>query len=197
VYIRGLFKMKESHKNFGRKLLSPLTGLFIALHITPNMLTIASLPASILAGYFLYKGQWWIALIFLVTIALFDTLDGEVARKTDKMHKHGAFLDSVTDRFAEFFIFIGLFLYYYPQQLLSALVFITIFSSVMVSYIRARAEGIGQECKVGLFERPVRFITMLLGLIFLGKSYFHYALLIILLGNIITIFQRIFYVLNK
>jgi len=189
--------MKESHKNFGRKLLSPLTSLIIALKITPNMLTIGSLPMSILAGYFLYQGQWWLAIIFLIIVALLDTLDGEVARKTEKMHKYGAFLDSVIDRISEFFIFLGLFLYYYPRQLLSILVFITIFSSILVSYIRARAEGIGQECKIGLFERPIRFVTMLLGLIILGRSYFHYALLVILLGNIITIFQRIFYVLNK
>ena len=189
--------MKEAHKNFGRRLLYPLTWLVIRLKITPNILTITSLPMSILAGYFFARGQWWIGIIFLLFVGLLDTLDGEVARKTEKMHKHGAFLDSVIDRISEFFIYFGFFLYYYHNLLLSALVFITIFSSVFVSYIRARAEGIGQECKVGFFERPVRFFIMLFGLIILGRSYFHYALLIILLGNIITIFQRIYYVLNK
>jgi len=189
--------MKESHKNFGRRLLSPLTWFVIRLKITPNVLTITSLPMSILAGYFFARGQWWIGIIFLSFVGLLDTLDGEVARKTEKMHKHGAFLDSVIDRFSEFFVFFGFFIYYYHKQFYASLVFITLTSSIFVSYVRARAEGIGKECKVGFFERPVRFFTMLFGLIILGHIYFHYALLIILLGNIITIFQRIYYVLNK
>ncbi len=189
--------MRETHKNFGRRLLYPLTWLVIRLKITPNILTITSLPMSILAGYFFFQGRWWTGIVFVILVALLDTLDGEVARKTEKIHKHGAFLDSVIDRFSEFFIFFGFFLYYYPNQLRSALVFFALFSSTFVSYIRARAEGIGQECKIGLFERPVRFLIMLFGLIILGRNYFHYALLVILLGNIITIFQRIFYVLNK
>jgi len=189
--------MKEEYKNFGRRLLYPLTYIAIRLHITPNILTIASLPMSILAGFFFARGHWWTGIIFLLFVGLFDTLDGEVARKTQKMHNHGAFLDSITDRFSEFFIFFGFFLYYNHNQLYSSLVFATLFSSIFVSYIRARAEGIGQECKVGIFERPVRFFTMLFGLILLGQSYFQFALLVILIGNIITILQRIFYVLSK
>jgi phosphatidylglycerophosphate synthase len=189
--------MKEAHKNFGRRMLYPLTYLVIKLKITPNILTITSLPSSILTGYFFARGHWWTGIIFLLFVGLLDTLDGEVARKTQTMHKHGAFLDSVVDRFSEFFIFFGFFLYYYHSRLYASLVFVTLFSSIFVSYIRARAEGIGQECKVGIFERPVRFFTMLFGLIILGQSYFQYALLVILIGNIITIFQRIFYVFNK
>ncbi len=189
--------MKEEHKNFGRRLLSPLTYLVLKLHITPNMITLVSLPFSILAGFFFARAQWWLGIIFLMLVGLSDTLDGEVARKTGKINRHGAFLDSVTDRFSEFFIFLGFFLYYYHNLLLASLVFVTLISSIMVSYIRARAEGIGQECKVGIFERPVRFFTMLFGLIILGRGYFHYALLVILAGNIVTICQRIIYVLKK
>ncbi|MEO0083467.1 MAG: CDP-alcohol phosphatidyltransferase family protein [candidate division WOR-3 bacterium] len=188
--------MKESVKNWGRNFLSPLTNLLIKLKITADCLTIASLPTSMLAGIFIAYRKWLLAIIFIIIIALFDTLDGEIARKTGTIHKKGAFLDSVLDRIAEFFIFLGFFLYYYPNKLLSSLVFCTIFTSMLVSYIRARAEGIGQDCKIGIFERPIRFIVIILGLIILRYPYFHYALLVILIGNIITIFQRVFYVLR-
>ena len=62
--------MKEEYKNFGRRLLYPLTYIAIRLHITPNILTIASLPMSILAGFFFARGHWWTGIIFLLFVGL-------------------------------------------------------------------------------------------------------------------------------
>jgi CDP-diacylglycerol--glycerol-3-phosphate 3-phosphatidyltransferase len=188
--------MREEHKNTGRKILSPITNFFIKLRITPNVLTVSSLPLSIVACYFFSQGHRWLGGIFLLLIGLFDTIDGEVARKSGKMSKYGAFLDSVTDRIAEFFIFLGFFLYY-QENWISILIFCTLVSSILVSYVRARAEGIGEDCKIGIMERPVRFALMFFGVFILGYRLLPIAFSIILIGNIYTIIQRIFYVFNK
>ncbi|MCX8014648.1 MAG: CDP-alcohol phosphatidyltransferase family protein, partial [candidate division WOR-3 bacterium] len=74
--------MRESIKNWGRNFLSPITNLFIKLNIPANLLTISALPASILAGYFIANRSLWAGIVFIVIVALFDTLDGEIARKT-------------------------------------------------------------------------------------------------------------------
>ncbi|MEO0091952.1 MAG: CDP-alcohol phosphatidyltransferase family protein [candidate division WOR-3 bacterium] len=202
--------MKESHKNIGRRFLLPLTNLIVRLKIAPNTITLMSIPFSLLAGYFLFQGLWFIAGPLLVLVALFDTIDGEVARKSQRINVKGAFLDSVIDRISEILIFFSLFLYYQRNSIniitlfnkqghyiMTPIIFLTGFSSLLVSYIRARAEGIGKECKIGLFERPIRFLVLIVGVIILGPKYFIIALTIILLGNIYTIFQRIFYVLRQ
>jgi phosphatidylglycerophosphate synthase len=188
--------MREEHKKTGRKILSPITSIAVRLGITANILTIASLPFSIIAGYFFSQGHRWLGGVFLLLVGLMDTIDGEVARKTGKISKYGAFLDSVTDRIAEFFIFLGFFLYY-TESWISVLIFVTLVSSLLVSYVRARAEGIGEQCKIGFMERPVRFAIMLFGIFFLGYKYLPIAFAIIFIGSAYTVIQRIFYVINK
>lgn len=188
--------MREEYKNAGRKLLSPLTSLIIRLKISANALTIASLPFSIIAGYLFSQGFRWWGGLFLILVGLMDTVDGEVARKSGKISKYGAFLDSVTDRLAEFFIFLGFFLYY-NESWIQILIFVTLVSSLMVSYVRARAEGIGAECKIGFMERPVRFAIMFIGVFILGYQYLPIAFAVIFVGSVYTIIQRISYVINK
>lgn len=203
--------MKESHKNIGRKFLQPLTNLMVRTKISPSTITVMSIPFSLLAGFFFVQGLWYIAGIILVLVALLDTIDGEVARKSQRVNINGAFLDSVIDRITEMLIFFSFFLYYQrtplaistiwsesqARTIMTAIIFLTGFSSLLVSYTRARAEGIGKECKIGLFERPIRFLILILGVFCLGPKYFVIALGVILLGNIFTIFQRIFYVLGQ
>ncbi|MCX7785489.1 MAG: CDP-alcohol phosphatidyltransferase family protein [candidate division WOR-3 bacterium] len=189
----------------------PITNLIVRLKIPANIITLMSIPFSLLNVFFFAQGLWFIGGILLVMVALFDTIDGEVARRSQSVNVMGAFLDSVIDRIAEILIFFGLFLYYQKNSigimgnvfnhqehnLMSIIIFLTAFSSLLVSYIRARAEGVGKECKIGLFERPVRFLILIVGVFFLGPKYFIIALSIILVGNIYTIFQRIFYVLRQ
>lgn len=188
--------MNEKHKTAGRKILSPITNLVIRLGITANMLTIASLPFSIAAGYFFSQGARWWGGLFLVLVALMDTIDGEVARRTNKMSKYGAFLDSVIDRIAEAFIYLGLFLYYSETWIL-ILIFVALISSILVSYVRARAEGIGEECKIGFMERPVRMAVLLFGIFILGYKYLPISFALVFIGSTYTIIQRMLYVLRK
>ncbi|MEO0097098.1 MAG: CDP-alcohol phosphatidyltransferase family protein [candidate division WOR-3 bacterium] len=187
--------MKEETKRKLVSFLSFLINFFIYLKISPTIITLSGLFFSLFAGYFYYKGNFLIAGIFLIFIALADTIDGELARKGERVSKKGAFLDSIIDRLTEFFIFLGLLLYY--QKLpLALLPFLTFATSFFVSYARARAEGVGTECKTGIFERPIRMLFLIIGS-FLLKRYFNYLLIILIIGNLSTFLQRIFYSLKK
>ncbi|MFB0508982.1 MAG: CDP-alcohol phosphatidyltransferase family protein [bacterium] len=188
--------MREEYKVIARKPIQPLVKLLVSLRIPPNLLTIISLPFSIIAGYLYGTGKFIPAGIFLAFVGFFDTVDGEVARKSNRINPNGAFLDSTIDRITEFFVFLGLFLFYRNNLLVSVLIFLALFASFLVSYIRARAQGIGKDCNTGIFERPVRFLFLVLGSLFLNPRLFPIVLWIILIGSILTIFQRLIYVLH-
>jgi CDP-diacylglycerol--glycerol-3-phosphate 3-phosphatidyltransferase len=191
--------MREEYKNRGRKILEPLTTILVKSKLSPNIITILGLPLSIATGAFFALGKRWGALATLILVALTDTIDGELARKSNKVASRGAFLDSVVDRFTEIFIYSG-FLFYTlinnSPVWYSVIIYFTITLSLMVSYIRARAEGIGKECKIGFMERPVRFLVLILGVVLLGYSYLPVAWGLIILGCLYTIIQRIRYVLR-
>ncbi len=188
--------MRDEHKSIVRKPLQPIVCLLVAAKISPNLLTIVSLPASITACYFFAIGRFVLAGIFLLLIGFFDTVDGEIARKSNRINPKGAFLDSTTDRISEFLVFLGLFIFFRQSLAMSLLIFIAFFTSFLVSYIRARAQGIGNECNTGIFERPVRLLFLILGSFFLSHKLFPIVIWIILFGCIFTIFQRLHYVLR-
>ncbi len=187
--------MKEETKIQLRKFLQPIITLLLSLSISPNLLTILSLLFAGFGFFFFSRGNFLFGGFSLIMISLFDTLDGELARQKNATSRKGAFLDSVIDRLSEFLIFLGLFLHYQEDRM-KTLIFLTLFSSFLVSYIRARAEGIGKSCRIGLFERPVRFLFLMIGSLFFPK-YFPYFLLLIFIGCVITIFQRIIYIWKK
>jgi len=189
--------MRAEHKSVARKPLQPIIKLLVAFKIPPNLLTILSLPFSILVGYFFSVGKFIIAGIFLLLVGFLDTADGEVARQSNRMNPKGGFLDSTVDRVSEFLVFLGLFIYFHHNISIAILIFVTLFASFLVSYIRARAQGIGNECNTGIFERPVRFIFLVLGSFFLTKKLFPIVFWIILFGCIFTILQRLYYVLKQ
>jgi CDP-diacylglycerol--glycerol-3-phosphate 3-phosphatidyltransferase len=140
----------------------PIAAALIRLGLKPNTMTLAGLSLNILGAALLSQGQmfWGGGLILLA--GPFDALDGTMARQLGQPTKFGAFVDSVTDRWSEMLIFLGL-LYYYLQRgdsLACILVFAATMGSVMVSYTKARAEGLGLECKVGLLTRMERYFVL-------------------------------------
>lgn len=189
--------MREAYKSIARKPLQPIVWLLVRLKVSPNLLTILSLPISIVVSYFFAHGDLPIAGAFLLLVGFLDTVDGEVARKSNRINPKGAFLDSTIDRISEFLVFLGLFIFFRPNPKISLLIFITFFTSLLVSYVRARAQGIGNECNTGIFERPIRFIILVLGSFFLNTRLFPIVLWIIFFGCIFTILQRMYYVLKK
>ena len=146
---------------------SPATRLLAFLRITPNALTAIGLITAIGSGYVISQGYLAIGGVGIVIAGAFDMLDGSLARSTNKTTQFGAFLDSTADRFSEIVILLGILVYFqnnsYPTGVI--LVYLTLSSSIMVSYVRARAESIGILEKTGLMTRPERVIILALGLI--------------------------------
>jgi CDP-diacylglycerol--glycerol-3-phosphate 3-phosphatidyltransferase len=188
--------MKEQTKQQGRRLLSPLVSLLAAMRVSPNAVTLVGLPFSIVAGACFAAGRFFWGGVFVAAVGLCDTLDGELSRRTGRSSPLGAFIDSAVDRLSESLVLVGLYLYYrdswYGLLAIVALVF-----SLMVSYVRARAEGVGRECKVGWFERPTRVLTLLVGAFLLGRTWMPVALGIIALGSLTTVIHRIVHVLRQ
>ncbi|MCD5413374.1 MAG: CDP-alcohol phosphatidyltransferase family protein [Dehalococcoidia bacterium] len=179
----------------GRLLTEPIVRLIARTGISPNALTITgfllnALVAGVLAGGYLFLGG------FLVLFAgWFDMLDGALARISGKSTRFGTLLDSTVDRFSEAVVFLGLLVFYLAQgaTLEILLIYFTIVGSIMVSYVRARAEGLGLRSEVGLFARPERVILLALGL--LPSRISPVALLVVLwilaVGTMITVLHRL------
>lgn len=187
--------MNDQTKNRLRLPLQPLVRLLKALRIAPDAVTVAGVVLSVACGYLLSQGRFiWAGAVMLLA-GLSDALDGELARKSNRVRPLGAFLDSSLDRISEFAVFFGIFWFFRSSPGKAALVFGALFASLAVSYVRARAEGIGIECKVGLFERPVRYVFLVLG-VFLHR-YLFIALWVILAGSAFTVVQRVTHVIGK
>jgi CDP-diacylglycerol--glycerol-3-phosphate 3-phosphatidyltransferase len=146
-------------------LFTPFVGFFASLRIRPNWLTTAGFVFSLGAGALFATGHFcWGGLVAFLS-AVCDAIDGSLARRSGTVTTFGRFYDSFLDRYSELAIFIGLsFLYSRRGWVLQeALVSLALAGSLMVSYARARAEGLGIDCKVGLMERPERLTVIIAG----------------------------------
>lgn len=182
-------------KEKARRILDPLVTLFAKLRIHPSALTITGFLLSCLAAYlFAFDFFRW-AGITLIVSSLFDAIDGAVARRNDQVSDFGAFLDSTMDRFSEFAVFLGIFIHYIRigHWFLVFVTFFALFGSGMVSYTRARAEGLGIRCTVGVFDRTLRITTIVVGAL-LGRFIFGYFLLLLAAFTQFTVIQRIIHV---
>ena len=131
-------------------------------NLSPNHITCGGLLISMLAGVSFAYSPFMGGLLTLLT-GLLDTLDGSLARATGQSRKFGAFLDSVMDRYTEFIIYLGIWFYFYrsdARTLYLLLILLILFGSLMVSYTRARAEGLGERCLGGVFQRGERIILI-------------------------------------
>ena len=178
--------------------LNQVAYLFVNLKIGPNALSFMALISGIGAGVlFFLKHPFW-AGIAIAICGLFDILDGKVAANTNQKSLFGAIFDSALDRYSEFFIYLGLAAYFRHHWALW-LTFWTILGSSMVSYTRARAEGLGIECKIGIMQRAERMLLLFLGAM-IGSIFDIFdpamitALAIIAVFSNITAIQRTFYV---
>ena len=150
-----------------RRLVAPLVALLGRLGVTPNLLTLVGLLFNGLTGLVLSQGHFtWGALLVLLSGA-FDLLDGSLARSTGQASRFGALLDSTLDRWGESLLFGGLLIHYWarPGAIEVPLLFAAIVGSLLVSYVRARAEGLGIDCEVGLFTRGRRIVLLAAGLL--------------------------------
>lgn len=176
-----------------RRLLAPLVRRLAAAGVGPNTLTAAGWALALCSALLFGAGQVSIAGAVMLVAGLFDALDGAVARESGRMSDFGAFLDSTLDRLSEAATFAGITFFYAtsgrPIEALAAVAALTF--SLLTSYARARAEGLGYECKVGLLERPARVVLLslaaILGLLTLGVW-------LVAAGALVTAVQRILHV---
>lgn len=152
-------------KGYWYWLTEPLVKLFVKMHFKPNLITLTGFLVSCSATFFFAKGLFGYAGWAMIFGATFDMFDGRVARALNCQTRSGAFFDSVMDRFGESIILLGLAIYYRSSWIL-IFVFFAIIGSTMVSYTRARGEGVGIDCKVGSMQRPERAVYLGVGSIF-------------------------------
>jgi len=136
--------------------------------IHPNVLTFVGLLINIGAAALMARGSFRWAAVVVIAAAIFDMVDGRVARETNQVTKFGGFFDSVLDRYSDLALLMGRLVYYasinrYFYVVLTAVVMT---GCVMVSYTRARAECIIPLCKVGFMERPERIVLLIIGALF-------------------------------
>jgi CDP-diacylglycerol--glycerol-3-phosphate 3-phosphatidyltransferase len=172
-------------------LLASVARLIGRTGVSPNLLTLFGFLATLGVAYVLALGYERMAGLLLIPVGLFDALDGALARAMDKVTSFGAFFDSTLDRFSEIALYLGLLYLYRGSILATVLIYLTITGSLMVSYTRARAEGLGVECRVGLFTRFERLAVLVVGLL-LGQTLI--ALIILAIFSNLTALQRMWYV---
>lgn len=176
-----------------RSLVNPIARAISRSGISPNLLTTLGLAVNAAAASLVLKGHFRAGGLLTLVASLFDAFDGALARLSGQSSPFGAFLDSTLDRFSEAVVYLGLLLYYaqggHPMEL--ALVYVTVVGSLMVSYARARAEGLGLQCKVGLLTRPERVCLLVAGLV-LGIMPWMLWVLAVLTN--VTVIQRMVHV---
>ena len=178
----------------------PVVNLLARTGVTPNMVTwfglILILGASVLVGF----GQPFAAGCVMLISGYFDIIDGALARSTNQVTRFGAVLDSTLDRVSEGVVLLGIaaFFLFNPVPHLEwiiLLIGVAIMGSFLVSYVRARAEGIGLECQVGIFTRTERVIILALGLLLGGiNPVLIIVVAIIAVMTLVTVVQRMTYV---
>lgn len=173
--------------------LDPLGGFFNRLGLTPNMMTMLGLLGNAVGAYYLARGNMLTGGILVLVMTPIDALDGTMARLRGESSDFGAFVDSVSDRYSELIIYAGVLYHFLStgDQLGGMLVFGAAAGSVLVSYVKARAEGLGYGAKVGILTRVERYLVLAPSLVF---NQLYIGLGIIALFANITAIQRIWFV---
>jgi CDP-diacylglycerol--glycerol-3-phosphate 3-phosphatidyltransferase len=185
------------------RLIEPVADWLVRRRVQPNTITTIGTICTVIAGVIFASGHIRTAGIFLGVTALFDVLDGTVARRTGSSSTFGAFYDSTLDRVSDGFILGGLVVFYAtsPQHASTSMLIVALLGLIgtfLTSYTRARAEGLGLDAKVGLLQRPER-VTLLAapqGLFGLALNGWVLAFIVTLLSVTawITAVQRMLYV---
>jgi CDP-diacylglycerol--glycerol-3-phosphate 3-phosphatidyltransferase len=179
-------------------LIDPVLRASRRLNLSPNFFTVLGLVLSLAAAFLLAKGFLRGSAVVILIAGMFDSMDGRLARDSNRVTKFGALLDSSFDRYSEIVYFIGMAFYFIRRgwDWTSLAVGLALAGSMMVSYVRARAEGLGIECKVGILQRAVRLLMLGIGALIGPHALAVAVWLVAVLANV-TAFQRILHVYNK
>ncbi|MFQ5772428.1 MAG: CDP-alcohol phosphatidyltransferase family protein [bacterium] len=199
----NIFKWKinvlpDGIKNWYLGLIKPAIKFFVRLELNPNFFTTIGFILTTGAAVLFAIGQLVVAGCIILLAGTFDIIDGKVARATNRVTKFGALYDSTLDRYAEVIMFFGLAFYFVKADMFitSVAVSFALGGSVMVSYVRARAEALGFQCKVGIMQRPERVVYIGFGAIFSVIHLFTltFAIYLIAIFANVTAIQRLYHV---
>lgn len=182
-------------EKFSHLLDKPLTPLAKAFPINPNIITFIGMIVTSCSG-FIIPFNLFLGGIFILVGGAFDLLDGILARVNGRVTRFGALFDSTLDRIADGFIFLGIawhfFIIHDTEAFLITL--LCMIASYLISYVRARAEGLGVSCDVGIIERPERVVLLALGCL---TGFLFYTVVVLTILSWITVGQRILYSREK
>lgn len=189
----GLSQVRKAASSYFTE---PVVRVLARTPVPPSAITWLGFVLAIAAAVLVTTGQLLIAGSLLLIAGFFDMLDGALARRTNRVSRFGAILDSALDRLSEGALLLGILVLFAREGETTGvlLVGIALIGSLLVSYIRARAEALGLECVVGLFTRPERVIVLVLGLLL---NQLEIALAIIAVFSFFTAGQRLIYVLRQ
>jgi CDP-diacylglycerol--glycerol-3-phosphate 3-phosphatidyltransferase len=185
------------------RLVDPVANWLVKAGVHPNTITVIGTVCTLVGGVIYATGHIKTGGWFLGLTALFDVLDGTVARRSNTSSQFGAFLDSTLDRVADGFVLGGLAIFYATSRLhgsvpLLIIALLGLIGAFLTSYTRARAESLGLDAKVGLLQRPERVVLLSAPQAFFGLVFNGWVLAIIIfiltLTAWITVFQRVAYV---
>ncbi len=188
--------LEKTRRSLANSIAPPLARLLSRTPLTPDMVTWLGFLIAVGAAVLIVFGHLLAGGAVVLAAGLFDMLDGALARLTDRVSRFGGILDSTLDRLSEAAVLLALLTLSLQEGrvLYGVLIGVVLLGSLMVSYIRARVEGMGIECKAGFFTRPERVVIISLGLML---NQFDYALLaalgIIALFSWITVVERLVY----
>ncbi len=175
-----------------RWLLDKIVAALAATGINPNLLTFLGLLVNLSASVMFARGRFGNAAALIFLAGFLDILDGQVARRQNRVTAFGAFYDSTLDRYSDMALYMGLLVYYAVNGRASYVILAAVATagSVMVSYARARAESLIPTCKVGFMERPERLVLLIIGGTFNRMAP---VLWVIAVVSTITVIHRIVY----
>lgn len=195
--------LPDSARDWFLSLITPITDFFIKRGINPNFFTTVGLIISVISAFYFSRGFIRLGGLLLLFAGVFDIFDGRVARATNRETKFGALYDSTLDRYGEVFVLFGLAYHFSTTPVfiagyqMNAIIILAISmalgGSVMTSYVRARAEGLGLECKVGIMQRSERVVYLGFGAI-LHVFILALVLIFIAIFSNFTAMQRLYHV---
>lgn len=187
--------LPDGIKNWYLRLIQPVIDFFIKLELNPNFFTTIGFILTVGAAVLFATGYLRVAGGIILLAGTFDIVDGKVARLSKRVTKFGALYDSTLDRYAEVIMFFGLAFYFVKAEMFisSIAVSVALGGSIMVSYVRARAEALGFQCKVGIMQRPERVVYIGFGALLHLYTLIFAIILIAVFANI-TAAQRLYHI---
>jgi CDP-diacylglycerol--glycerol-3-phosphate 3-phosphatidyltransferase len=190
-------------RDIGKMIATPFAKIFIKLGFSPDLITLFGTIGVVVSSIiFFSQGKFlWGSILFSMFVGL-DAVDGTVARLLNRNSKWGAFFDSVLDRIADGVV-LGCIAFYFAnegKQTYFVLSLVALLASEIVSYTKARAEGLGLNCDTGLAERPERVMIIIAGTFIAGLGFMvalEISIWILTIVSIITVIQRMNFVLKQ